>query len=37
LTDHAVSTAFEMGWTELENGQLLQSADAAFDALITTC
>ena len=36
LTDHAVSTAFEMGWAELGNGQLLQAAAAAFDALITT-
>jgi hypothetical protein len=35
-TAHSVSTAYEMGWTELDNGALLQTAEAAFDALITT-
>ena len=36
LTGHAVSTAFEMGWAALENGELLNAAEAAFDVLITT-
>jgi len=36
LTGHTVSTAFEMGWAQLDNGELLKVAEAAFDALITT-
>ena len=36
LPGHAVSTAYEMGWAQLENGDLLQAAEAAFDAFITT-
>ncbi|MFQ5668847.1 MAG: hypothetical protein ACE5I7_20830 [Candidatus Binatia bacterium] len=36
LTTQTVSTAFEMGWAELENGQLLDVAEATFDVLITT-
>jgi hypothetical protein len=36
LAVHTVSTAFEMGWAELENGQLLKVAEAPFDVLITT-
>jgi hypothetical protein len=36
LTGHAVSTAYEMLWTQLSNGALLKAADAQFDALITT-
>jgi hypothetical protein len=36
LIDHAVSTAFEMGWTTLDNGALLAAAEGQFDALITT-
>ena len=36
LTAHTISTAFEMGWAELDNGDLLDAAEAAFDALITT-
>ena len=36
LTGHDVSTAFEMGWAELNNGDLLDAAETAFDALITT-
>ena len=36
LTGHAVSTAYEMGWTELDNGALLRAAETDFDALITT-
>jgi hypothetical protein len=36
LTGHSVSTAYEMGWTELDNGALLKAAEAEFDVLITT-
>jgi hypothetical protein len=36
LTDHTVSTAFEMGWSQLSNGELLNVAEASFEALITT-
>jgi len=36
LTGHTVSTAYEMGWTELNNGALLKAAATDFDALITT-
>jgi hypothetical protein len=36
LAPHSVSTAFEMGWAELENGDLLAAAEKAFDAFITT-
>jgi hypothetical protein len=36
LPGHSVSTAYEMGWAELENGDLLTSAEASFDAFITT-
>jgi hypothetical protein len=36
LAGHAISTAYEMGWATLENGDLLSAAEAAFDALITT-
>jgi hypothetical protein len=36
LAVHSVATAFEMGWAELDNGQLLLAAEAQFDALVTT-
>ena len=36
LTGHEVNTAFEMGWAQLNNGQLLKVAEEAFDLLITT-
>ena len=36
LSGHTVSTAYEMGWSGLENGDLLNSAERAFDLLITT-
>jgi hypothetical protein len=37
IVDHQVSTAYEEGWAELTNGELLRMAeDAGFDALITT-
>lgn len=36
LDAHTVSTAFEMGWAHLSNGELLRAAESAFDVLITT-
>ncbi len=36
LTGHSVSTAYEISWTELDNGTLLGAADKQFDVLITT-
>src|SRR6266404_2703989 len=36
LTSHTISTAYEMGWAKLENGDLLSAAEASFDAFITT-
>jgi len=35
-TGHTVSTAYEMGWAQLNNGELPNAAEASFDALITT-
>jgi len=29
-------TAYELGWSQLTNGNLLKEAEAAFDVLITT-
>jgi hypothetical protein len=36
LTVHIVSTAYEMGWAELDNGALLRAAEADLDVLVTT-
>lgn len=36
LTGHTVQTAYEMGWAQLSNGELLNAAEAAFEAFITT-
>ena len=36
LIGHLVSTAYEMGWTQLSNGALLRAAETQFDVLITT-
>ena len=36
LTGHIVSTAYEMSWTKLDNGALLNAAELHFDVLITT-
>jgi hypothetical protein len=36
LVGHHVSTAFEMGWNELDNGALLAAVESKFDAMITT-
>jgi len=36
LIGHIVQTAFELGWSNLENGALLAAAEGTFDLLITT-
>ena len=36
LKTHVVSTAYEMGWSTLENGDLLRAAESQFDVLVTT-
>lgn len=36
LLGHDVSTAGEMGWSALSNGDLLSAAGEAFDLLVTT-
>jgi hypothetical protein len=36
LSGHTVSTAYEMGWATLANGDLLEAADLGFDVLVTT-
>ena len=36
LSHHTVSTAFEMGWSNLQNGDLLKAAEGVFDVLVTT-
>lgn len=36
LAGHDVSTAYEMGWAELRNGDLLAAAEQRFDVMVTT-
>jgi hypothetical protein len=36
LAGHEISTAYEMGWATLSNGDLLAVAEKSFDAFITT-
>ena len=36
LKQHTVATAYELGWTDLDNGRLLTAAESEFDALVTT-
>jgi hypothetical protein len=36
LAPHEVSTAFELGWSNLENGDLLRAAEGRFEVFITT-
>jgi hypothetical protein len=36
LANHIVSTAFDLGWSTLKNGELLAAAEGSFDLLITT-
>ena len=36
LAPHAISTAFELGWSNLENGDLLRAAEGRFEVFVTT-
>ena len=36
LTGHNISTVFELGWSQLVNGELIARAEGGFDALVTT-
>lgn len=36
LTGNVIETAFELGWSTLENGALLAAAEESFELLITT-
>lgn len=36
LRGHVVTTAYEKGWAQLENGDLLEAADKLFDVFVTT-
>jgi hypothetical protein len=36
LTAHSVSTSYEMSWSALANGDLLDAAEAQFDVFVTT-
>ena len=36
LEQHLVETVFELGWSELKNGDLLEVAEQSFDLLVTT-
>ena len=36
LGNHTVATAFEMGWSDLGNGDLLRAAEGRFEVFITT-
>ena len=36
LAPHEVSTAFELGWSNLENGDLLLEAEGRFEVFVTT-
>jgi hypothetical protein len=36
LIGHDVVTAFELGWSEISNGDLLEKAEKEFDLLLTT-
>lgn len=36
LTGHEIQSVFDLGWSDLTNGELLAAAEASFDLLITT-
>jgi hypothetical protein len=36
LVGHQISTAYELGWAALSNGELLAVAEDDFDVLVTT-
>ena len=35
-SDHAIKTAYEVGWSTLRNGDLLANAEKQFDVFVTT-
>ncbi len=36
LIGHEVSTAYELGWDKLKNGELISAAEGSFEVFITT-
>jgi hypothetical protein len=36
LKEHTIATAYELGWAQLDNGELLAAAENQFDVLVTT-
>jgi hypothetical protein len=36
LLKHKITTAFELGWSDFKNGELLSAAETSFDVFITT-
>lgn len=36
LSGHTVSTAYDMGWSNLANGDLLAKTESQFDLMVTT-
>jgi hypothetical protein len=36
LSGHEILTAAEMGWDELENGNLIRAAEEQFEAIVTS-
>ena len=36
LDGHEIQTAHELGWSNLENGELINEAESQFDVLVTT-
>jgi predicted nuclease of predicted toxin-antitoxin system len=36
LGEHTIATAYELGWAELDNGELLAAAENEFDVVVTT-
>jgi hypothetical protein len=36
LPAHSVATAYELGWSNLQNGELLAAAESQFDVFVTT-
>ena len=36
LSGHTVATAYERGWSSLQNGELLTAAESQFDVFVTT-
>jgi len=36
LSFHTVATAYELGWSDLKNGDLLQAAEGRYEVFVTT-